>query len=212
MRRVLRGFFPVLVSGNRSHGAWGGKGTGIQLLLKHRLSVPRTGALPAFEVNEWIRALPGHTSALAAWRRWQGPERESPAALERFRQTILSAPAPMDWKRGCIEFLSRIENRPLIVRSSMSVEDDSTSSFAGAFESVNNNDCEFVFSFRLPIATTQHPDAGFDFHQPLFRRRQSKMPANQIAGHSLDVPAAQAAARDKFADFVLCRVHRLVLQ
>ena len=34
MRRALRGFFPVLISGSRSIGTWGGKGAGLQHLIK----------------------------------------------------------------------------------------------------------------------------------------------------------------------------------
>jgi pyruvate,water dikinase len=42
----------------------------------------------------------------------------------------------MDWEKGCLEFLRRMGKTTLVVRSSMSVEDDPTASFAGAFESV----------------------------------------------------------------------------
>src|SRR5438309_852963 len=82
----------------------------------------------------WPRARPGTPAQWASRRTWQCEAEQIPTLLERVGRGLSQATAPLAWERGCLQILKKLPCRSRFVRSSMNIEDDRTSCFAGAFE------------------------------------------------------------------------------
>ncbi len=63
--------------------------------------------------------------------------------------------------------------------------------FAGALQTMHDDDGQRILPVRLPMALAQHADAGLDFDQAFLVRRQREMATEQEAANGLQMPAAQ---------------------
>ncbi|MBI3557178.1 MAG: hypothetical protein HY074_13015 [Deltaproteobacteria bacterium] len=115
----------------------GGKAKGIHQMMGAGFRVPATVFFASENLGTWIRGLPGHTQAIADWARWPGDATSSPESLEKFCATLKSAGVPVEWPACFSHARAALGTGTWIVRSSMSVEDAATTSFAGAYRSVH---------------------------------------------------------------------------
>lgn len=163
----------------RSSGSseWGGKSLGLKKLKKAGFRVPITTVLDPRGLYRWLSGFHGFERAVQSWKLWESEESKSPLALEEFRQFILAASPPEDWKKSS-ENLWRFfkSNRPtrLMIRSNMSAEDCGAESFAGAYlskewdpqrfdsRSLWKAICEVVASAYTRDAALRFLSAGLD--------------------------------------------------
>lgn len=139
---------------------WGGKGAALARLIRSGFRVPPSAAFGLSEVQRWVSSLPSHAPALAAWRRWTG---DAPAALARLREEITATPVPAHFGDSVETLKRRLcggESWPWFVRSSMSVEDVATASFAGAYETVrvDSSDPETVWAALARVVASAYSE------------------------------------------------------
>lgn len=115
---------------------YGGKGNSILLLKKHGLLVPKTILFDLnqieFFLNESIKSYKDLLADISLWKCSQPAL--IPKSLIILREEILQLKAPPEWD-NLYNNVFRM-NSPVIIRSSMNIEDCETASFSGCFESL----------------------------------------------------------------------------
>lgn len=98
--------------------------------------IPPSYYISSFQVLAWLQQIPDFQKLINEWAEWKSPAETLPNRLLDFQDKILFLQIPDDFHGNMIELRQHFNSDQLIFRSSFSIEDQSTDSMSGCFESV----------------------------------------------------------------------------